>query len=683
MLSRLASRPSNVFSRLLHTRSFGSLSVAEQNGDERSRRWAHPLLAALAGVGAIAMHRRQQDNVAYGCGIVGFVGDEEALPMLTEGLTILQNRGYDSAGLSTLGDGKLHLTKKASTGGKGGSTCDSLKMLQDQAADVHSGHTCGIAHTRWATHGGKTDENAHPHFDHKNRIAVVHNGTIENFVTLKKELVAMGVEFRSQTDTEVIVQLISYYIDQGEEYMTAIDKTLARLQGTYGLAIMNKDRPNEIVAARNGSPLVVGIDSHTQRHWIASEHTAFGRYTNEYIALKDGEVAVITPNSVSLDKTRIKKAPKQTIELSPDPYPHWTIKEIMEQPEAVSRALGYGARLGLDEQVKLGGLNSGKDSLKEIRNLIISGCGTSFFAGSYGARLMRYLRVFNTVTAVDAAEINADTFPRQATGVLAVSQSGETKDVHRSLELAQLLGFPCFSIVNAVGSLISRTTGIGCYIYAGRENAVASTKAFITQVTVMALVASWFSQLRGVEGDMVRRRQKLFEALHRLPVYTGMTIRGNREQCKEISRWLKDSDHIFVLGKGFAEPIAKEGALKIKEITYIHAEGYSGGALKHGPFALLEEGTPVILVLLDDEHAHLMKTAAHEVEARGARTIIITDKTELAEGLKGDIIKIPTNGPLTALLAVIPLQLIAYEVAIAKGIDPDRPRNLAKAVTVD
>jgi len=326
-----------------------------------------------------------------------------------------------------------------------------------------------------------------------------------------------------------------------------------------------------------------------------------------------------------------------------------------------------------------------------VKQLVVAACGTSYYAGLYGMKLMQALRSFDSVNTVDASEVTPDSLPTKGGGLLVISQSGETKDTHRTLKLAEHSGMPVFSVVNQVGSLIARSTNCGLYLNAGREHAVASTKAFTTQVTALALIAGWFSQNRLTDGkDLVCPDQgnclvaDVLQAVQRLPMATGMALRTH-DQCRLLADKLKDKEHLFILGKGFAEPIAYEGALKIKEITYIHAEGYSGGALKHGPFALLEKGTPVILMVLDDQHSELMRIAAAEVRARGAETIIITDKKSLADGIadEGNVITIPSNGPMTALSAVVPLQLLAYEISLKKGFNPDKPRNLAKAVTVD
>ena len=605
------------------------------------------------------------------CGIVGFIGNDNCVNYLLDGLSILENRGYDSAGIASLSPEKAIITTKFASRG----TADAIDALKG-AASAHAGHTIGIGHTRWATHGGKTDANAHPHTDNHKHVAVVHNGVIENYLPLKKELIEKGVTFSSETDTEVIAQLIGDYLAAGSDVIDAVKKAVGRLEGTWGLAVISPLLPDAIIVAKNGSPITIGLAE--GRAFVASEPAAFGMATRDFIALENGEIAVVRADRAGLDLRRLEKAPEDNIAASPAPHPHWTIKEILEQPEAVHRTLNHGARLMGEQDVKLGGLEQNREELLTIEHLVIVACGTSYHAGLYGAMAMRAMQAFTTVQVVDAAEITAHHFPK-GSGLLAISQSGETKDVHRAVLLAQELGVPTFSIVNAVGSLIARTTRCGVYLNAGREHGVASTKAFVTQVTALEMIACWFAQHRHVE---VARRKNLLEDLRRFPTNIAHTLEM-RQLYKNIAETLVAANHMFVLGKGPAEAIAREGALKIKEITYVHAEGYSGGALKHGPFALIEQGTPIILIILDDAHGALMRTAAEEVRARGARTIIITDDQRLAAGVADEIIEIPKNGVLTALHASIPMQLIAYELAVLRGINPDKPRNLAKAVTVD
>jgi glucosamine--fructose-6-phosphate aminotransferase (isomerizing) len=451
--------------------------------------------------------------------------------------------------------------------------------------------------------------------------------------------------------------------------------------------VIHRDQPNEIIVACNGSPLNIGLGQN--KTYIASETSAFSKYTKNYIALKDGEIGIVRANQQNLDLSRVEVAPEHDIQLTPDPFPHFTLKECMEQPEAIARALSFGARMN-GGKVVLGGLDSNAAILAAIHNMTLTGCGTSRHAAEFGAKIMRDLDCFDSVYVMDSAEVRRSDIPKHAGGMLAVSQSGETKDVFRAVKIAEDVGVPRISVVNVVGSLIARTTGIGVYLNAGRENAVASTKAFTTQVTVLTLIALWFRQMREEQQGlpMSPLRKEFLDALQRLPISFGMAFRS-RDKCKKIAEELTSKQHLFVLGKGYAEPIAYEGALKIKETTYIHAEGYSGGALKHGPFALIEgkEGqngeTPVLVIILDDEHAHAMRTAAEEVKARGAKVYVITDNPTLALGIDSDPIVIPNNGRLTALIAVLPLQFIAYELALLRGINPDVPRNLAKAVTTD
>lgn len=636
------------------------------------------LAMASIAMGGLTASTWRSDTTA--CGIVAYIGtkpDDDALKYLLEGLTILQNRGYDSAGVATVSADKgITCTKYASHG----STSDSINILKENAPERHVGDLVGIAHTRWATHGGKTDENAHPHCDSKNRIAVVHNGTIENYAEMKKMLIEKGFTFKSQTDTEVIANLISMYMDDGLSTLKAVERALSRLSGTWGLCVASVQSPNELIVARNGSPICVGIDTAGGRMFVASEHNAFGRYTNSYIALKDGEIAVIRPNDMSLDISRAEVFEKQEIILSPAPFAHWTIREIHEQPSAVSRALNYGGRMDAQKQIRLGGLDGNIATLSTIDNLLISACGTSLFAARYGAQVMRYLDAFRTVDSVDAAEMSKQYFPRDHPGLLVISQSGETKDVHRAVVLAEELGIPRFSVINSVGSHIARTTKCGVYLNAGIENAVASTKAFITQITVLCLVAGWFSQLG--ERKSSQRRDELLTALLRLPTYTGMML-TRENQMKEIAIKYKDAKDMFVLGKGFGEPIAREAALKIKEITYLHAEGLEATNFTHGPLAVLEEGMPVVLFILDDDHASEMIKIASQIRARRGRTIVVTDRPSMVIDVADELITIPYNGPLTAVLGIVPMQLLAYHLALQKGIDPDKPKNLAKSVTTD
>eukprot|EP01091_Cochliopodium_minus_P000240 TRINITY_DN10258_c0_g1_i1.p1 TRINITY_DN10258_c0_g1~~TRINITY_DN10258_c0_g1_i1.p1 ORF type:complete len:641 (+),score=170.00 TRINITY_DN10258_c0_g1_i1:400-2322(+) len=613
------------------------------------------------------------------CGITAYIGrDGNAFDYILEGLLILQSRGYDSAGCTTISDNKEFATSKYASKG---STSDALDKLGD-SGEKHKGHYIGIGHTRWATHGAKTDINAHPHLDMKGRVALVHNGVIENSDELRDELAKNGWKCISETDTEVIAQLIGYYLDKDNSTLNeAVQKVQKRLEGTWGLAILDRTNPHQIVVAKHGCPLLIGVAK--DRMFIASEPSAFGKYTKQYVPLKDFEVATISADT-NIDQVRIEHASPETIELTPHPHPHWTIKEIREQPTSIARAINFGGRIYDETNAKLGGLDERSDELLPIRNLLIAACGTSFHAGLFGAKIMRQLQCFDTVQVFDASEFGHFDLPPKC-GMLVISQSGETQDVMKAMDIALSNNIPVFSVVNAVGSTISRRTSCGVYLNAGRENGVASTKAFTSQAAVLTLIAIWFSQNRENKDKELHLRRQLVESLLGLPVTIRSTITRTEQLCKNAAEYLlKWGGGCFILGKDYGESIAREAALKIKEIGYIQAEGYPGGSLKHGPFALIEEGTPIFLIILDDNEQHRMKTTAHEVKARKSYNIVITDLpvTPSLKEIADLIITIPSDGPLTPLVSIIPFQMIAYFLSISKGINPDKPRNLAKAVTV-
>lgn len=440
------------------------------------------------------------------------------------------------------------VTKYASDGDK----ADSIELVTKHS-EMSSGHHVGIAHTRWATHGGKTDANAHPHLDSSGKIALVHNGTLNNSNELRRMLQAKGHVFTSETDTEVMAKLIGDVYDNKKcNIRDATEEALTLCDGSWGLCIMCTDVPDELVVACNGSPLVIGVSD--ERTFIASETSAFNRFTKNFISMKDGEIGVLHADGRTLDLSRKQLAPDQQVILSPAPYTHWTIRECIEQPEAIARALAYGGRLGSDK-VYLGGFDTNFDRMSKIKHMTLSACGTSLNAARYGERLMKQLGSFDSVFSIDAAETEAKDFPCRGnvdqTGLIVVSQSGETKDVVRVVNTGLDKGITTMSVVNAVGSLIARTTKLGVYCNAGRENAVASTKAFTTQVTVLALIALWFRQTRDIlEGHKPSvEAARLKEALMRLPITFGMALK-TRDQCKVIAERLVPKEHCFVLGKG-------------------------------------------------------------------------------------------------------------------------------------
>lgn len=554
--------------------TFSALSTLSAS-EEGARISPLPALLAAAAVVTAAVVNTSDVQHTDCCGIIGVVGTTEhadAREFLLDGLTILKNRGYDSAGIATVPHegGELLISKFASYGDK----ADSIELVKKHT--VSHGHTLGIAHTRWATHGGKTDENAHPHTDSSGKIALVHNGTLTNSNELRRELQAEGHKFTSQTDTEVIVKLVGkYYAEGSVSLKEATELALQKCDGSWGLGIVCSDTPDELVVACNGSPLVIGIAD--DRTFIASETSAFNRYTKNFISMKDGEIGVLHADGRTLDLSRKQVAPDQQVKLSPDPFPHWTLKELMEQPEAIARALGFGGRMSY-ERVLLGGLDKNEAKLQNIKHMTLSACGTSLNASRYGERIMKHLGSFDSVSSIDAAETETKDFPCMdaitSTGLIVVSQSGETKDVHRVVGRAMEKGITVMSVVNAVGSLIARTTKLGVYCNAGRENAVASTKAFTTQVTVLCLIAIWFREMRDRMAGRVPSLEAtlLKESLMRLPITFGMALK-TRDQCKRIAERLKDKEHCFVLGKGKSSAWSLDWSFSLSLTTVLCYQG--------------------------------------------------------------------------------------------------------------
>lgn len=627
------------------------------------------------------------------CGIVGYLGNGKAIDAVLEGLTLLQNRGYDSVGISTIQKDTLETIKFAST-----TNNNSLELLKNTVLN-NSKESIAIGHTRWATHGSKTDANAHPHHDNGDRISLVHNGIIENFQTIKTRLLSRGYFFRSSTDTEVVAVLIGFYLDQGEPVAIAIQKAVDELQGTWALVIIHKDFPDHLWAIRNGSPLLLGEE--TDCVMVASEQIAFHSYIKNYISIHDHELFeirremdrfIFNKNIAQYNKT----ATIGTTDLTPAPYPHWMLKEIMEQSESVSRAINNGGRIQSDTEVKLGGVDKFKPELMKADHLILLGCGTSYHSGLWSLSLFKSLKVFDTVSLYDGADFCVSDIPNRGRSVaVLISQSGETKDLHRCIQIIQENNMMSIGVVNVIDSYIARETNCGVYLNAGREVAVASTKSFTNQCVVLSLLAVWFSQNKGTCEE---KRRKIIKDLHNFPLQIkdvlhqfsfnippkGGEMNGlERLLCgcamqkgvnhykhpTELIDQIIESRSLFVLGKGPSEAVAKEGALKIKEVTYIHAEGYSSSALKHGPFGLLEPGLPVILLDVHPEYRDKMENVKQEVSARGAYVIHITD--------------IPPNSTFGSLLANLYLQIMSYYISVKKGFDPDYPRNLAKVVTVE
>jgi len=606
------------------------------------------------------------------CGIVGVIHND-AYNVILDGLIMLQNRGYDSAGISIDSSGIL-TEKIAST-----EELDSIDYLKKKFLKG----SLGIGHTRWATHGSKTTINSHPHVSVNGKVSLVHNGIIENYKALKEILKTDCV---SETDSEVLVHLIEHYYNiQIGEPIEKMTKTLEivtnMLEGTWGLVVIHSDCPNTLFATRYGSPLLVGYDDNNAI--ITSEQSGFNRYVRNYFVLNNRDICIINKDRVLNIETKEnyeKRVVNQTDSYDCSPFSHFMIKEIYEQEHSCLRSLKLGSRLK-EEHVRLGGLDQQKDILKALDNIIILGCGTSYFAGLYGSHFFKQLCCFNSVQVIDGADFNInDVNKKGRTGLILLSQSGETKDLYRVIKIAQSHDLFTIGVVNVVDSLIAREVNCGCYIHAGKEMAVASTKSFTSQVIVLVLISLWFSQNCNYHDAMLQRQQ-VIKDIHNLSMDIKRTLMQH-ENIKKFVDYFKDQSSLFLLGKGPGEAIAKEGALKIKEVSYIHAEGYSTSSLKHGPFALLKKDFPVILLCGDDEYLSKNINAYEEINSRNANVIKIISSHSHSDSNEKNII-VPHNSSFSYLLMVIVLQLLSYETAISKNINPDKPRNLAKVVTVE
>jgi glutamine---fructose-6-phosphate transaminase (isomerizing) len=610
------------------------------------------------------------------CGIIAYIGNKNVFNNLFNGLKQLQNRGYDSAGIC-LSNGSEYINKKFASH----DNINALDKLDYSFKSVDMSMNVGIGHTRWATHGPKTDINSHPHYDMYNKIVLVHNGIIENYLKLKQFLLKEGYVFKSQTDTEIIVNLISYNYLKNRNLSESIKITTSMLEGTYALCILCKDYPDTIFSVRHGSPLLIGLNENEA--FLSSEQSGFCGNVNSYICLENNDICVLKlkEDKITMDTQVIyknHKINKMNEKFTPDPYKHWTLKEIYDQVESSKRAISFGGRLLDNNKVKLGGLNDNIEILKGIDNIIFLGCGTSYHAGLLGVNYFKDLCTFNTVQVFDGAEFTERDIPKIGnTCLVLLSQSGETKDLHRCIKIGKDGDHFLIGVINVVDSMIAREVNCGCYLNAGREVGVASTKAFTSQCIILSMMAIWFSQQKNINNN---KRLQYIKDLRRLYLDIDKTINNSKKQCRNVLKLFNNRQSIFLLGKGKCEAIAKEGALKIKEISYIHSEGYSGSSLKHGPFGLLDKGFPIILIDPLNNHNAKMANVYEEVKSRYAEVITITNNKEIE---RDNIIYIESNNTYSDLLSIIPLQLLAYQLSISKGINPDFPRNLAKVVTVE
>jgi len=603
------------------------------------------------------------------CGIFGYVGSRTAAPILLDGLRTLEYRGYDSAGIFIPG----HPTIKAA------GPIDNLAKKMDLTL---SG-TSGIAHTRWATHGGPTEKNAHPHLDMSGQIALVHNGIIENFRELKEALMMQGIKFESETDTEVLAKLIgSLY--QGS-LQQAVRSALQLVRGTYGIVVISERNPKELVTARMGSPIVLGLA--VDGNLISSDPSALLTHTKDVIYLDDGECAVLTADNYEITTiagTRRIKNPEKVewdIEsVQKQGYEHFMLKEIFEAPEVIENTI-RGRLLVEQGKVKMGGFEGYIDRLVKINRMTIVGCGSAFYAGQVGKYMLEEYAYLATDVELGSEYRYKRNIPDKNSAVIAVTQSGETADTLASVRMAKEMGLLTFGVVNVVGSTIARETDAGVYNHAGPEIAVASTKAFISQLTIFVLL----TLLIGRERGLTREEGRLIaQGLSELPGIIRQYLSSTEEIARLAKKYAGYSNAMFI-GRKLHTPIAYEGSLKLKEVTYIHAEAYAGGELKHGSIALLDEHFPIIALAPKDDVYEKMISNIEEVRARKAPVLAIATEGDIQIGaITDDVLYIPKVHPiLQPIITTIPLQLLAYYIGVEKGLNVDRPRNLAKSVTVE
>lgn len=615
------------------------------------------------------------------CGIVGYIGYRDAYPILIKGLHRLEYRGYDSAGVALLaGDHKMNIYKS-----KG-----KVSNLEESAASKDiSGHI-GIAHTRWATHGEPSTLNAHPHVSQNGRLALVHNGIIENYSNLKTFLEGKGFTFKSSTDTEVLVQLIQFIQDEyGRDLEGAVVSALRRVTGAYAIAVVDKENPDKIVVARKSSPLVVGIGEDHKEFFLASDALPIVEYTKQMVYLNDGEVALLkvgqkmeihTLDNEDVDP-KIKEVDVNLDTLEKGGYEHFMLKEIYDQPRCISDCI-RGRLLADEKKIVLSAINQHRDRLLRASGFIIVACGTSWHAGLIGKQMIEQWAKI----PVDVEYASEFRYRRPVIQpgdvVIAISQSGETADTLAAFELAKERGALCFGIVNVVGSSIARASDTGIYTHVGPEIGVASTKAFTGQVMVLTLFALALGHELGSISQM--EFEKYVTELSLIPEKMKKVLEQDA-LTKDISRTLTYARNALYMGRGFNYPVALEGALKLKEISYIHAEGYPAAEMKHGPIALVDENMPVVFVATHHQLYKKILSNIQEVKARNGRIIaIVTEGDEAVKNIAEATIEIPATLPVVApLLSVLPLQLIAYHVAVFKGLNVDQPRNLAKSVTVE
>ncbi|MFA5803855.1 MAG: glutamine--fructose-6-phosphate transaminase (isomerizing) [Melioribacteraceae bacterium] len=609
------------------------------------------------------------------CGIVGYIGDKNCVPIIIEGLKRLEYRGYDSAGIGIINGKECKVVKTK------GKVSELEKLVHNEKLESN----LGIGHTRWATHGEPSTVNAHPHLNKDKTLFLIHNGIIENYLSLKNGLTKEGYEFLSETDTEVLAHLIDHYLKLKHSLFQAVRYALNEVEGTYGIAVIYKGEPDRIIAARKGSPLVLGIGDN--ENFVASDVNALIAHTKKVVYLEDGEIVEVFKNSFNTktisDETIIKEIHQVDMkidDLSKGGFAHYMLKEIMDQPESIFNSMR--GRLVFDEGVsKLGGLHGFEERIINSNRIIISACGTSWHAGLVGEYMLeQYANIPVEVEYASEMRYRNPVISKDDT-VIFISQSGETADTLAAMKEAKKKGALCLGVCNVVGSTIARESDTGVYIHAGPEIGVASTKAFTSQIVVLALITLLLARKRNLslpEGqDIIKHMKQLTDKVD--------SILKQNDYIESIADKYVNSKNFLYLGRGYNFPVALEGALKLKEISYIHAEGYPAAEMKHGPIALIDENMPVVFIATKDSVYDKVISNIQEVRARKGRILaIVNEGDDQIENMVDHVIKVPkTHNMLTPILTVIPLQLIAYHIAVKKGLNVDQPRNLAKSVTVE
>jgi len=611
------------------------------------------------------------------CGIVGYIGSQNAVPIVIKGLKRLEYRGYDSAGIAYLKEGKLHVKKKA---GK-------VQKLQEFLS-TNLNTKMAIGHTRWATHGSPSDENAHPHLSMDNSLAIIHNGIIENYSTIKEGLKKRGYKFKSETDTEVLINLISdVKKNENTTLVKAIQLALSQVIGAYSIVVLDVSTPDELIVAKKGSPLLIGVGKN--ENFIASDAAPFLEYTKDVIYLNDDEIAKITAETINIttvdNQIQTPYIEKMNLELEAiekGDYETFMLKEIHEQPRAIVETLR--GRIASDfSTIHVRGLNENLSFLKTVEKIIIIACGTSWHAGLVGEYLIEGISRIPVEVEYASEFLYRDPLISKNDMVIAISQSGETADTLSALNLAKQKGAFVYGICNVVGSSIARSAGVGTYTHAGPEIGVASTKSFTSQVTVLILISLFLAKLKNniTKEEFHNITKELFSIHNKMTT----TLNIIQKEIKEIAELYHHAKNFLYLGRGISFPVALEGALKLKEISYIHAEGYPAAEMKHGPIALIDKNMPTIIIATNKSNYEKVLINAEEIKARSGKLIaIVTQGDTKMHHIADHIIEVPeTHNFLTPLITTIPLQLLSYHIASLRGCDVDQPRNLAKSVTVE